>query len=83
LFLESFGKILNPDESIKINLTYKQVLSMPGDTPLWVILSKVSTHRPTNKDLSKTLNKPVQETDLGDLHVALAAIEPEWESRRL
>jgi predicted nucleic acid-binding protein len=75
LFLESFADIIDPKQSLAIKQTYKFVSTFPGDTPTWVVISKFTNLWPVDTKLSEKLNQPINQTDLGDLHVILAAIQ--------
>lgn len=75
LFLESFSGILDPKQALVLNQTYKFVSTFPGDTPLWVVLSKFAELWPVNAYLSQKLNTPINQTDLGDFHIMLATIQ--------
>lgn len=75
VFLDAFSLIIDPKNAVRIRQTYKYVTTFPGDTPLWVVLSKFADFWPIGENLSKKLTKPIQETDLGDFHLILAAIE--------
>lgn len=74
-FLYAFSEILDPNQSLLINQTYKFVSTFPGDTPLWVVISKFANVWPDMKNLSAKLKTTLQETDLGDFHIMLAAVQ--------
>lgn len=74
LFLESFSALLDHQQAILVNQTYKFVSTFPGNTPLWVVISKFASYWPDNAQLSKKLKTPINETDLGDFHLFLSAI---------
>lgn len=75
LFLQAFSAILEPEQAVTIQQTYQFVSTFPGDTPLWVVLSKFANFWPLTTDLSTKLNRPINQTDLGDFHILLAAVQ--------
>ncbi|HHU83472.1 MAG TPA: hypothetical protein GXZ26_10770 [Firmicutes bacterium] len=75
VFLMKFGDILDPREAEDIGATYNYVSTFPANTPLWVVLSKLADAWPVNSDISKKLNRPIRETDLGDIHIALGVLK--------
>ena len=75
LFLQAFAAILDPAGALTVRQTYKFVATFPGDTPLWVVLSKFADAWPAEARLSAALTTPLRQTDLGDFHLLLAAVQ--------
>jgi predicted nucleic acid-binding protein len=75
MFLEAFSSIVDQKQALAINQTYKFVSTFPGDTPTWVVISKFASLWPVDAILSEKLARPINQTDLGDFHVILAAIQ--------
>lgn len=75
LFLDLLSGIVEPDTSVQIRQSYRYVSTLPLDTPLWVPVSKLVDSWPENDALVNVLGGPIKETDLGDLHLVLAAVQ--------
>lgn len=74
-FLDGYRAILDPASAIRVGTTYDFVSTFPADTPLWVVLSKMSESWPSEAALAQKLNRPLKEIDPGDLHLMLAAVQ--------
>jgi predicted nucleic acid-binding protein len=75
LFLDAFSALLDHQQAVLVNHTYKFVSTFPGNTPLWVVISKFADYWPVEAQLSEKLRIPIKETDLGDFHLFLSAIQ--------
>ncbi|WP_132014545.1 hypothetical protein [Hydrogenispora ethanolica] len=73
--LNGFAAILDPGAALSIRQTYRFVSTFPEDTPLWVVLSKFADWWPIDAELSDMLKIPLHQTDLGDFHLLLAAVQ--------